>query len=72
MALQTADLVVVPSYYESFGNVVTEAIASKTPVIISNKCGILQVLPHKCIHVCECNKEKFYNMIENLYLNVLR
>ena len=69
MALRTADLVTVPSYYESFGNVVTEAMASKTPVLISNKCGILQALPYNIVHVCECDKENFYNAIENLYLD---
>ena len=69
MALQTADLVVVPSYYESFGNVVTEAMASKTPVLISNKCGILQMLPPEIVHVCECDKDKLYRAIENLYLD---
>ena len=69
MALQTADLVVVPSYYESFGNVVTEAMASKTPVLISNKCGILQMLSQEIVHVCECDKDKLYEAIENLYLD---
>jgi glycosyltransferase involved in cell wall biosynthesis len=69
MALQTADLVVVPSYYESFGTVVTEAMASKTPVLISDKCGILQMLSQEIVHVCKCDKDKLYDAIENLYLD---
>lgn len=69
MAFQTADLVVVPSYYESFGNVVIEVMASKTPLLISNKCSILQMLTQEIVHVCECDKDKLYDAMENLYLD---
>ena len=35
-----ADIFVLPSTNENFGNVIAESVASGTPVIITNKCGI--------------------------------
>jgi glycosyltransferase involved in cell wall biosynthesis len=69
IALKSVDLVVVPSYFESFGKVITEAMASKTPILISNNCGILQMISEEVVHVCECDKEKFYTAMEKLYLD---
>jgi glycosyltransferase involved in cell wall biosynthesis len=40
--LQTADLFVLPSYYENFGIAVAEAMAAKVPVVISDQ-----------VHICE-------------------
>ncbi|MFO0983956.1 MAG: glycosyltransferase [Planctomycetota bacterium] len=39
-ALRDADLLVLPSHNENFGNVVAEAIAANLPVVISEHCGI--------------------------------
>ena len=69
MALKTADLVVVPSYYESFGNVIVEAMASKTPVLVSKKCGILQTVSEEIMHVCDSDKESLYDAIQKIYLD---
>ncbi|MBD2121771.1 glycosyltransferase [Trichocoleus sp. FACHB-262] len=40
--LQSADLFVLPSYYENFGIAVAEAMAMETPVVISDQ-----------VHICE-------------------
>lgn len=39
-----ADLFVLPSSYESFGNVVFESLLSGTPVIVSDKCGCADII----------------------------
>ena len=39
-ALHDADIFVLPSNNENFGNVVAESVAIGTPVIISDRCGI--------------------------------
>ncbi|GAB4315825.1 MAG: glycosyltransferase [Methanobacteriaceae archaeon] len=38
------DLFVLPSSYESFGNVVFESLLSGTPVIVSDKCGCADII----------------------------
>ena len=39
-ALVDADIFVLPSTNENFGNVIAESVAAGTPVVITNKCGI--------------------------------
>lgn len=41
-ALVDADIFVLPSQNENFGNVIAEAIATSTPVVITDKCGIAE------------------------------
>ncbi len=41
-----ADVLVHPSLYEPFGNVVLEALACALPVIVSNKCGAGDLVKH--------------------------
>lgn len=41
---QASDLVVVPSYYETFGYVVVESMASKTPVLTSSDPALLELV----------------------------
>ncbi len=39
-ALVDADIFVLPSTNENFGNVIAESVAAGTPVVITDKCGI--------------------------------
>lgn len=39
-----ADFLLFPSRYEPFGIVILEAMATKTPVIISDKCGAAEIM----------------------------
>jgi len=55
-ALIDADIFVLPSQNENFGNAAAEAIACGTPVVITDRCGIAPlvegraglVIPHEC------------------------
>jgi len=42
--LADADVVVLPSVYESFGNVAAEAVAAGTPVVVTKDCGIAPLI----------------------------
>jgi glycosyltransferase involved in cell wall biosynthesis len=39
-AFHDADLFVLPSWHENFGNTAAEAMACSTPVIVTDRCGI--------------------------------
>ncbi len=41
---QAADMLILPSYYESFGMVALESIACGTPVIVTQNCGIADMI----------------------------
>lgn len=43
-----ADLVVMPSHYESFGMTALEAMACGTPVLTTNLTGVSELLDEKC------------------------
>jgi len=43
-ALVDADVFVLPSRYENFGNTAAEAIACGTPAIVSDRCGIAPLI----------------------------
>ena len=46
-ALVDADIFVLPSINENFGNVIAESVAAGTPVIITDKCGIAPYIRDK-------------------------
>jgi glycosyltransferase involved in cell wall biosynthesis len=54
-ALVDADLFVLPSYQENFGNAVTEALAAGTPVLVSDQVNTCDdVLRHRVGGVVKC------------------
>jgi glycosyltransferase involved in cell wall biosynthesis len=50
-ALVDADVLVLPSEWENFGNVVLEALACGLPVVVSDRCGIAPVIDRRAGHV---------------------
>jgi len=56
-ALVDADVLVLPSIHENFGNVVAEAIACGTPVIVTNRCGVAPLVEGRAGLVIEPEKE---------------
>jgi glycosyltransferase involved in cell wall biosynthesis len=56
-ALVDADVLVLPSMHENFGNVVAEAIACGTPVIVTNRCGVAPLVEGRAGLVIEPEKE---------------
>ena len=53
-----ADVFVLPSVYEIFGNVVLEACACGTPVIVTDRCGIADAINGQAGLVVPYDKEQ--------------
>ncbi len=64
-----ADVFVLPSKdkYESFGNVVLEAMACGTPVVITNNCGVSEWIPNTFGYVVESD----VNSLSDAMLKIL-
>jgi glycosyltransferase involved in cell wall biosynthesis len=54
-ALASADLFVLPSLSESFGNAAAEAVAAEIPVLLTDTCGIAPVIHGKAGLAVECS-----------------
>ncbi len=66
--LYKADLFVLPSIYEGFGNSHIEAVATGLPSIVSKNVPSIEVTKD-CTLICETDAESIYNTIESVISN---
>lgn len=70
-----ADVYVLPSYYETFPMTVLEACACGTPVIITDRCGIAEIVEHNIGYVVKCNKnqlkDKIYEILNDEEVRIM-
>lgn len=64
-----ADVYVLPSRYETFPNTVIEAASYGTPVIITDRCGITDMVEGKLGLVVKFDKKQLSESIFNLLFN---
>jgi glycosyltransferase involved in cell wall biosynthesis len=64
--LSNSDLLVVPSIFDSFPNVILESLHVGTPVIGSKSGGIPDMLEKQCLFE-PSNEEELYQMLHRLY-----
>jgi glycosyltransferase involved in cell wall biosynthesis len=64
-----ADVYVLPSRYETFPNTVLEACLCETPVIITDRCGISELIDNKLGYVVEFNEKKLKDSILKILKN---
>lgn len=69
-AYKDADLYVLPSYYEVFGNTVLEACACGTPVVVTDRCGISEFVD-EFGYVTSYNKDSLKKAMKKILENDL-
>jgi glycosyltransferase involved in cell wall biosynthesis len=65
-AFVDADFIVLPSRYESFGNVAAESIACGTPVMVTDQCGISPLVDDNAGLVVHCDVDGLYKGMKRL------
>jgi glycosyltransferase involved in cell wall biosynthesis len=65
-AYRDADIFVLPSQNENFGNTAAEAVAAGTPVIVTDQCGIAPLLADVAGLVVKHNESALTNGIQDL------
>jgi len=68
-AYRDADVFVLPSQNENFGNTAAEAVAAGTPVIVTDQCGIAPLLRDVAGLVVRHNEEDLWNALLRLLQN---
>jgi glycosyltransferase involved in cell wall biosynthesis len=68
-AFVDADVFVLPSRYESFGNVAAESIACGTPVLVTDRCGIAPLIDGSAALVVPCEVDGLRAGMERLLEN---
>lgn len=65
-AFVDADVFVLPSRYESFGNAAAESIACGTPALVTKECGIAPLIEGRAGLVAPCTTEGLRDAINRL------
>lgn len=65
-ALVDADVFVLPSMHENFGNAVAEALACGTPVIVTTRCGVAPLVEGRAGLVVEPEKGALKDALQRL------
>ena len=68
-AYRDADIFVLPSQNENFGNTAAEAVVAGTPVILTRHCGIAPLLADLAALVIRHDQSSLASAIESLLLN---
>jgi glycosyltransferase involved in cell wall biosynthesis len=68
-AYRDADIFVLPSQNENFGNTAAEAVLAGTPVILTEQCGIAPLLNGRAALVIPHNQSKLATAMESLLLD---
>ena len=71
-ALTDADIFVLPSQHENFGNAAAEAVACGTPVIVTDRCGIAPLIEGRAGVVIRHECEALVRALHQLSDTVLR
>jgi glycosyltransferase involved in cell wall biosynthesis len=58
MAYRDADVFVLPSKSENFGNVVIEALACGTPIIVTNLCGVAEWITNEIGYIINYDEQE--------------
>ncbi|MFC1918895.1 glycosyltransferase [Chloroflexota bacterium] len=61
-----ADVHVLPSKYEIFGITVLEALACGTPVIVTDRCGVADIIDRQAGLVVPCDKDRLCDALIQL------
>lgn len=67
-AYRDADVFVLPSQNENFGNTAAEAVAAGTPVIVTEQCGIAPLLADKAGLVVRHDQAALSNALERILI----